>query len=232
MLAIAQPPVIHASHAGAANLLTLGAAPRPGNWLFSAIFCIGTATPGIDDTEWAQVGTKTFNTDKLVLFKRYVKDGAPLAHLFELTGTVDQTSGILFDVVGAHPTSPLDNWQISNGETATTHATPSLTPSVLGCLPVSFLAVDDWTCTVSSVSAGWGSSDANTYANNNFHPADMRHKALTTDLITAISNSFVVAASSASGGVNDGLAALLLIAPAPAPTVRYKRFPIQQRMSV
>lgn len=189
---------------------TLDNTPVPGNLLVA--FCAynsGTATltppagwsPAVDNQ------SNGASSDALAVMTHVVQagDGKPWSFT---TGGSPYTSGGLVEITGADTTAPVNQHAIANISGAFSNPSPSLTPSVLGCLALSCWMFDSFE-TFSSVTGGWTQQVSSSYVTGNYIVSSTASRdALTGDITTAISCTFAV-----TGGTSPGVTAAVLITP-------------------
>lgn len=196
---------------------TLPVAPTPGDLLvaFTAYNYGGgerSITP--PSGSWVQVddtGAGEGSGDALATFYYVAQSGDPATWTFTIatTGGNDWGSGVLYEVIGQSTSAPVNKHSpAAYGGGTSAFTTASVTPSVLGTLPLAALTTDG-SETLSSVSSGWLTDQV---AAGGYHSSFSAHqRLLTADTVTAVSNTFTI------GGADAGSSEILLIAPQPAP---------------
>ena len=188
---------------------TLGSAPTNGNILVAVTsysqYRVARTISAPDGT-WTKAYDGTSGNDSLAIWWKPVLAGAGTTYTFTISDATEWESGIIYEIQGASTTAPLPQG-VSNGVTsASSYTTSSLTPSVLGMLPLIGISIDQGTYTgISSVSTGWTFDQ---YAEPSYHAtATVLHSALTTDTTTAL------ACTVAFDIANSAMSWFVLIAP-------------------
>lgn len=212
-LAVVQSAPAPDTNPSGAVSFTLGLAPVPGNVLFA--FCAYSQFAGANTittpSGWTKIDDWTQSFDSQATFWHVVQQGDGISWSFTVSVASDATSGVMYEVQQANTAAPVNQHNhalIASGGTATTG--PSATPSVIGCLALSAVTMDDQTLSVSSVSTGWRNDQA---ATGHYHGSYGAHRiSLTTDTTTAVSNTWTWGSSAAGPGVSE----IVLVAPKPA----------------
>ena len=191
---------------------TFGTVPSVGNVLVA--FCAysqyqATRTIGTP-SGWVKVDDQTSGMYSMATFTRVVQSGDSTGYTFTISSGGDNTAGALYEVTGASTTAPVNAFASSlfgsgNGNTCLTAA---VTPSVVYCLPLAGCDYDDQFTALGSVSSGWTNDIADLGANHTILSA---HGPVTTDTVTAVSNTWTLTGSSF-----EGLTEIVLIAPSAA----------------
>ena len=194
---------------------TLGSTPSVGNVLvaFCAYSQYQTARTIATPSGWVKVDDQTTSNWSMATFTRVVVGGDGTGYTFTISSGGDNTAGSLYEVTGASTTTPVNQFlhNFLPGTTTTSYPTAAVTPSVLSCLPLAGCDYDGKFTAYGSVTSGWTNDVADLAANHTILSA---HGPVTTDTVTAVSNTWTVAGS---GG--QGLTEIVLIAPAAAAVV-------------
>jgi hypothetical protein len=162
------------------------------------------------------------NVDSMAIFYRVVQSGDGTSYSFTISDAGDNTSGSLFEITGASTSSPINGSAVGQlTAPITSEASPSVTPSVIGCLAFAAVACDNAGDVdgAATVSAGWTVQDTE---DASYHATYVATKnSLTTDTTTAMSCAFTIASSQSGDG---GVIYTVLIAPATGATVNKAAF--------
>lgn len=190
--------------------VTLASTPTPGNMLVFAVSfkaAVGTSvTPGTAGwTAAVSVTNATANTDNdgLMVWTRPATSSDTASQTFSIAGVNDYAAAVLYEIANVNPTTPVNQVGVVNTAAATTLTTPSLTPTTLRCLPLSFGGQ-----TSAQTITPSGSFVIDQAAASSYHPVYAAHGPLTADTVTAISETYT------SGSSIIGVMALLLLTPA------------------
>jgi len=214
VVSIVQSAGFAPSGAQSTIVLTLNTAPTPGNILVAftaySLYANGGRTLTAPDGTWTQIDNLTLANDALTTWWHPVVAGAVgTAYTWTINGTPsDWESGTIYEIAGANFTTPINQHAITSSASTSSPATPTVTPTILGTLPLSGITTDAGSnagISVSSQSANWTLDQS---AVPQYHAAFSSHYSLTTDYVTAISNTFNLNTPS-TGGVQ----AIILIAP-------------------
>jgi hypothetical protein len=184
---------------------TLGTTPVAGNILVA--FCAYsypqscTITP--PSGSWHQVDKVATDPDGLAVYWYVVQSGDTSGPwTFGLSPSATK-SGEMYEVTGADTTTPV-NQHLMAGVSSNPQASPSRTPSILGCLALVCWA-EDGGPTPSGVTSGWTLDETR---NGGYHSSYSASKnVLTADTTTAVTCTITF------GGNDSGWAETLLIAP-------------------
>ena len=190
------------------TVLTLPKTPAPHNIMIAAIgwFTAATLTP---PGGWTQIITHANGNQSLAVYYRVVQSGDGSSYTW--TNSSDYASGVLAEITGQDPASPINGSAIANVTGTTAFATPSIVPGVNGCLPVASLTADDGTGFNAIYSAAPATFPL-AMSGEIFHGSALNTGPLTTGTVSGVSATFTL-------GVSDsGVTSLVLIAPAPVVT--------------
>jgi len=200
----------HNQSSASSIAVSLPSAPTSGNLM---IACIGTgnlnsATASLSGwTAIDVVGNPSQQT-----FYRTVQTGDGTTYTFSTSGSNGLVSAQIIEITGQNPSTPIHMHASAQAVIGSVISTASLTPSILGCLPLSFFSV------ATAASPGsWTKKDSTWTEIQNIvsttqGSCESQHGQLTTDTVTAITGQVTLANS------RDCEAALILVAPAPVAT--------------
>lgn len=220
-IAIVQSAKYEPASQGTTVVLTLGSTPTVGNILvaFTAYSQYGVGrTLTAPDGTWTKVDDASSSSDSLSVWWHPVVAGNGTTYTFNITGTQEWRSGVIYELSGVDISAPINQHSIVTGASSTSIATTAITPSVLSTQALTAATTDNGTqggtpgTLTATVSTGW---TINQNASPQYHPlfaASMN--ALTSDTTTAITDTYTF--SEASGGE---VAAAILLAPATAATI-------------
>ena len=186
--------------------VTFGAAVTPGNLIVIGVgvsdYTADRSATASTGSGWSSTHAQNASVD-LWVFYRLATGSDSTAFSFSISGSTEYVSIIGYEVREASAT--LNGSSLAYDNTgADNYVTPSVTPSVTGCLALAFLTTDG-DQSINSVTSGWTLDQS---ANGIYHPLFAAHRnALTTDTSTAITVTFD------GTGESDGVGGTLLIAP-------------------
>jgi len=185
--------------------------PTQNNLLVVGLSYAGPKHPSAAPAGWTQIDDLENGTSAW-LTTYYHKVGASETNSYTFTTTGgDFFSIVAYEITGQDGTSPINQHSIATGSSAG-QVTPSVTPSVIGTLPLAFIGYNDGTDIGGSVtvSTGW-TLDQNPQPL--YHSSASASKnSLTSDTSTAISTTFTW-----SGDTN--ISSTVLIAPSTPTTL-------------
>jgi len=201
---------------GAQNtiVLTLGSAPKPGNILVAftaySLYGDGSRTVSAPDGTWTQIDNASLSNDALTTWWHPVSSGAVgKVYTFTISGSfADWESGTIYEIAGVNISAPINQHGIIVSASSSSVTTPTVTPTVLGTLPLAGITTDSGSnagISVSSQSVGWTLDQS---ATPQYHSTFSSHHSLTTDTVSALSNTFNL--NTTSGG---GVQAIILLTP-------------------
>lgn len=219
-IAIVQSAKAQPASTGTSVDFTLGVSPTAGNILvaftgYSQSGAVRSLTSAAGT--WTKIDDLTLNNDSLSDWWHVVVGGDGTTWSFPISGTAEWRSGVMYELSGVDPTTPINQHSIVTG--VNLGAGTAITPSVLNCQALSAINTDAGSNSaqgVIGVSSGW-TNDQN--AIPSFHSTlSASLNALTSDTTTAINNTWNLV----TGG--DMVAAMLLLQPA---TVIASKVPYQ-----
>lgn len=206
--------------------LSLNSTPTVGNLLvavlsYSQYATSRTVTPPAGFTQAftpVSGSANSSDTDSIGVWFKTVEAGDGTSYVFTINGaSTDANSGGMYEIANADNTSPINNYATdvtTLGANFTTATTPSVVPSVIGCLPIAGITGDNRQTVYGSITSGW---TTDIISEGTYHPSYAAHKnTLTTDTTTGINTTFTVSGSQPDAG---GAMFTLLIAPRPAPLI-------------
>jgi len=168
-----------------------------------------TRTIAAPNGNWNQIDNANGGVDDSMATWWYiVRQGDTGNYTFTISGTVEWYSGVLYEFSGVSPTAPINKHSIIAG-TAATITTTAITPSIYGTYPLSCADTDPGSSqgqVLNSVSAGW---KVDLSAVPQYHTTYSSYHGMTTDTVTAMSNTFTFSIAPANGA----LAAAILLTP-------------------
>lgn len=187
--------------------LVLSGSPVAGNLLLAAIGysqfqAVRSITP--PSGAWTKVATKTQVNDSVDVYSYKVQngDGTSWAFTINTNGTNDRGVGILYEISGQSPSTPVDQSNTSGGTSVSSQASGNITPSVLNTLPIAFLTTDGASSASQSVSGVTGTFTLDQSANaNDFHSLFSALGTLTVDTSTAIGTTWSLAVADTVAGI-------------------------------
>jgi hypothetical protein len=191
--------------------LVFGSTPTQGNLLLVGIGYAYPKNPTSAPGGWTLLDTGLINTSaRMSVYYHVVGASETNSYTFTTTGG-DFLSMVGIEVSGQHASTPINQHSVNSASNPTSITTSSVTPSVIGCLPISFYFTNDGTAATAlpaTISSGW-TIDQNPQPL--YHAMAGGHKnSLTTDTTTAISTTWSFDGGSSS---SDSIADILLIAP-------------------
>jgi hypothetical protein len=195
--------------------ITLSAAPAPGNMLVAFLSYSQypstrtlTVPPGWTLTDTTTDSGLSLFTASVLWRAVQAGDGASWTFVLVSSGT-DNTSGALYEVTGASTTAPVSQHAAGTNASSSSFTTPGLTPSALGCLPLTGTCIAHDGGSVVSHSPGWTVDVAELTSSDSTLAAS---GPLTADTVTPVQ---FTATNVDYGG--PGVSQLVLIAPASSP---------------
>jgi hypothetical protein len=195
-----------ASNADPATVV-FGATPTVGNLLIISFAYFDPVGPPSPPAGFTEIRKMEPTGCALVTYSRVVQGGDGTSYAFQTVGD-DYASVIGYETSGQATVSFINQENTANNS-ATTHTTATVTPSVAGCLALAFVSGDEGSnggADAATISAGW-TIDRRGYPN--FHALYGAHRdALTSDTVTGINTTVSNLHNS------DNTSHILLIAPA------------------
>lgn len=147
--------------------------------------------PSAPDASWTKIQTQQNSSNQLTVWWKIYQSGDSNSFTFTISGTAEKCSGVMYEITGADSTNPIHASSIRTNTNGTSMVSPSLTPSIIGTMVFAGMATND-TETCSAVSSGW-TLDAT--IKPSYHATYGAHRnSLTSDTVTAISNTFTTSA--------------------------------------
>ncbi len=187
----APPAIVQSISSGSGNqgtasscIMTFGAAPTTGNLMIAGVVSSHTpATP----TGWTAIDSVISAGDRHSTFYRVAQAGDSATVTFT-TAASDYNSGTMFEITNHNGIDQHSGTTMGAG--GNDNVSPSLTPSVIGCLALAFFSSDSQNGSY-SITAGWNIDQTGNSTSGFFLTESGTHKtALTADTSTAITATF------------------------------------------
>lgn len=187
---------------------TLNTQPTVGNLLLAFVGSSDYSenrTVSAPDGTWTKIEDQTNGNVQLTVWWKIVQGGDGTGYTFNISGSTEWMSGVLYEIQGADTTTPINQ----SSSTIGSQTSPAITPTVLGTLALAALETDDGSVggiTLTNVSAGWTSDHV---ARPQYHTTyGASRNSTTTSTSTSIFNVWTL-----SGSATSPAAATVLINP-------------------
>jgi hypothetical protein len=166
-------------------------------------------TPTAPDATWNSIHNAAYLQAGLFSYWKRVDIGDDKSYTFLISGTNEYHSGIIYEIAGCDIISPIHKQSIVTFASSLNPSTNTVTPSILGTLPISAVTTvngTQTTYTLNSVSSGWTVDER---ASSTWEASYSAHGSLTTDISTGISNTF-----NFNAATMGAVASIILLTPA------------------
>ena len=197
----------------------LGSTPTPGNILIAFTSFSqygGSRTCSPPSGAWTSITSVTEVNDSITAWWYLVQSGDGKDWTFNISGSNEWQSGVIYEIAGADPNNPIDKEATQQYSGAGSFLSASVTPSIIGDLALYGLTTDGgYTTPPPTITSGWTVDQfADPNGGAGYHTTAGAHQnALTTDTSTPISTTYHF-----DGFASNGASIILLVAPLVAVT--------------